>query len=211
VIGDAGWRLRVTGRCLREDLGLHEGAWASDHVTTRLGVLLPALDPSDPTLGPTDETFVLKHDPHAMAVWTEDDGTTWALAVADFAEIRARLADESLAMPTELDRWRLHGDRLAEWIDDVRVVAPLFHMQARDLAGTVCRVPFDGGQLSIEVREDELLVGVDVELPCSSREQARLAAIAVAAVRPVPGWRPADGFSAEPAADRQVVYRLECP
>ena len=190
MIGDAGWRLRVTGRCLREDLGLHEGAWASDHVTTRLGVLLPALDPSDPTLGPTDETFVLKHDPHAMAVWTEDDGTTWALAVADFAEIRARLA---------------------EWIDDVRVVAPLLHMQARDLAGTVCRVPFDGGQLGIEVREDELLVGVDVELPCSSREQARLAAIAVAAVRPVPGWRPADGFSAEPAADRQVVYRLECP
>jgi hypothetical protein len=71
-------------------------------------------------------------------------------------------------------------------------------------------VPLNGGHLSIEVGEDELLVGVRVDVACSPRERARLAAIAVAAVRPVPGWRPVESLNAGSAAADQLIYRLEC-
>jgi len=211
VFGDDGWELRVTGRCLREDIGLHAGAWAHEHASTRLGALLAGLEASRATFGESGSIATIGDETTAMGIWSDGADLLWVLTVGTREEIETRLGEVSELMPTAEDRRRHHVNRLAAWIEDVRVVAPLLHLRARESHGEHCSVALPrGGELAIEQSGEELFVDVRVGIECSPRERARLAATAVAAVKPVPGWRPVEQSGSDPGDAGHLVYRLSC-
>jgi hypothetical protein len=215
VFGDD-WELRVTGRALREDLGLPDGARAQEHSTTPLGAVLTARDLSESLASEPEslrerQVVRLTGDGHAALAWQDCGGTFWILAVAAEGELDAhalKLEAAGRLWPVDRDAWRQRGDELARWIDDVRIGAPLLHLRAREDGGRLSALELDRGELALEETDDALYVGLRIGMDCSPRERSRLTATAVAAVRPVPGWEHVDGFPSQPAGEEQLVYRL---
>jgi hypothetical protein len=141
----------------------------------------------------------------------EPRGIFWVLAVAEDALFDAHVRDlvsSGVLWPVDRDVWRQRSDDLAHWIDNIRTAAPLLHLRSIENDGRLSVLAMGDTELSIEETPDALFVGLRIGIECSPQERSRLAATAVASVRPVPGWVRVDHLPSPPPDDERLAYSL---
>jgi len=221
VYFDDGWELRVTDRCLVEDAASSLGACLNELADVPLRRTLVRFGDTRPsevgTVLFTDgdcRVRAYEGDGCVLALWHDQgEEIVWALACEpdEAIEVTVEAAHRAGTLwPTELDRWRAEGDRLASWIHDVRLIAPLLLKRASERPGPAS-VPFGRRRslLTLEIAPDGTIFAALLDAaPLSHAERLRTLAIVAASIKADAGWEPAERLPGRHTADKELVLRL---
>lgn len=146
--------VRITARCLREDLGLPAPA-DMQHVLETVSDAIAATDGPGSTSLNLSLPARLSHTPDSKpVVYSETDRVRWILAHGLEASKRCIEMDISGRLwPSSRDRSWLEQDSFAMGLRRLQVDAPLALAQARQQKGRACKIPGPTGHITVVVDE----------------------------------------------------------
>jgi hypothetical protein len=205
------WELRVTERCINEDLGRKSDALFSDLLSVPIikAFVSKRCDRTDDTRQVNDvrckvPIWVLARgdDHRGGTLYDEQNKVLWLVASGrhrsgepdDFFPYCAGIDREGRLLPTETDYERLFDERAERFVYQMRVEAPLLLQAAAASPGTEVSGTLGGRfgvGVTIEVDDDLQVTTVAIQVGEAPWEQLMLV---LAAIHADEAWEPIDGM-----------------
>lgn len=175
----ANWELRVTRRCLQEDVGASPDADFADIVGLEIvkALVSDRTDRHDDTrtvsgikTGVAVDVLSRGHDHRGGTVYDDNERVVWLVAYGrhrsgapdDFFPYCRRLADDGVLLPTDADYERMFRERDRRFVEALVIEGPLILKRARE-TGTEQRVSLGGAHgACVAVEADEQLEAITV-------------------------------------------------
>jgi hypothetical protein len=221
------WELRVTARCLDEDLNASDDAdfdavfgleivkaFVKDRFDHPIGSRRP-LAPL--TCGQDVRRLAYGHDHRGATVHDEVDAVIWLLAYGrhrsgrpdDFFPVCTELDATGRLLPTEADYDRMFTERTRRFVEAVVHEAPVVLSEARAAPGEYeCTVGGElGVSLCIEVDEELDATAITVAFMVESVETIDQVKILLAALSPG-AWGEVAGMPSRPLVSGEMAYTI---
>lgn len=226
------WELRVTARCLDEDLNADpESAFKSIEgleiikafVKDRAETYKASKKISPLSSGEDVYRLAYGHDHRGGTYYEADEGVVWLVAYGrhrsgtpdDFFPYCKQLDAEDRLLPVEADLARMYRDRDRRFVDAVTVEAPLILKKARETNGEyTCTVGGKlGASVTIEVVEELEMSSITIAMepaddnPFSrvTLEQAQVLLVALVSGK----WTEATRMPSRELTDDEVAYTID--
>lgn len=216
------WELRVTARCLKDDLGRDERSsfeslLGIDIVKEFVNGRFDRTEDRNPISGLNTAVpvWVLSrgHDHRGATIFDEEERVVWLLAYGrhrsgspdDFFRYCPSLDAEDRLLPTDADYEALLDDRGERFVDSLSIEAPLYLKEARE-QGTEIQVLVGGelgAKIAIEVAEEMEATSIAVALDSLEGDHV---ALVLASFHAEGSWESATRMPSRPLDVNEVAF-----